>query len=319
MTVPSFSVVLPVYDAADTVAEAVESALDQTVPPLEIIVVDDGSTDDLDRSLEPYRGRIGLVRQENGGCAAAFNAGLWRARGDFVAQLDADDAFEPERLAALGELAAGRPDLDLVMTDTFLEAGGRVVGRYCEETPFAVEDQRLAILRQCFVFFPAIRREVLVAAGGHDETLRLGPDWDCYLRLILAGSRAGLVDEPLYRYRISSQSLTGDRAAALAYRVRVLEKAASNPDLRVEERPHLRRSLDYHRRRALLAEAEAALRAGDSGARHATLALVRARGVGGRTRLKALAATVAPRWAGRRLEARAAGTGESHLTRRHAR
>jgi glycosyltransferase involved in cell wall biosynthesis len=318
VTAPSFSVVIPVYNAAETVAEAIESALGQTVPPLEVIVVDDGSSDDLDRALERFGARIVVVRQKNGGVASAFNAGLRRATGDFVCQLDADDAFAPGRLEALGRLTLDDPGVDLVMTDSTLEARGRVVGRYCTDTPFPTGSQRLAILERCFVFVPAIRRRLLEAAGGHDEALRLGPDWDCYIRLILAGARVGLVDEPLYRYRISSESLTGDRAAALSYRVRVLEKASTNPDLRAEERPHLQRSLDFHRRRALLAEAEAALRSGDPASRERALAVARARGVGARTRLKALVAAVAPTWAGRRLEARATRNGESHLTRRHA-
>jgi glycosyltransferase involved in cell wall biosynthesis len=318
VTVPSFSVVLPVYNGAETIAEAVESALSQTVPALEVIVVDDGSTDDLDRALKPFVGRIDLLRQENGGCAAAFNAGLWRARGDFVAQLDADDAFELERVEALGELAARRPDLDIVMTDAWLDAGGRVVGRYCEETPFAIENQRLAILDRSFVFFPAIRRRALEAVGGHDEAFRLGPDWDCYIRLLLAGSRAGLAEAPLYRYRIHSESLTGNRVAALRARIDVLEKAALNPDLLASERPHLQRSLDFHRRRAVLAEAEHALRGGRVDARRRTLTVAFTKGVGLRTRVKALGATVAPGWAGRRLEARVGRTGQSHVTRRHA-
>lgn len=318
MTVPTFSVVLPVYNGAETIAEAVESALGQTVPALEVIVVDDGSTDDLDRALEPYRGRIDFVRQDNGGCAAAFNAGLRRATGDFVCQLDADDMFEPGRLEALGQLAEAHPEFDLVTTDVSLEAGGRVVGRYAEKTPFETGNQRLAILDRCFAFHPAIRRGALEAIGGHDEELRLGPDWDCYIRLILGGACAGIVDEPLYRYRISAKSLTGNRVAALTQRVRVLEKAMTNPDLRPHERPHLERSLEFHRRRALLAEAEAALRSGGPDGRRRALEVARARGIAPSTRAKALVAAVAPGWAGRRLEARARRTGQSHLTRRYA-
>jgi glycosyltransferase involved in cell wall biosynthesis len=103
---PTFSVAIAAYQAADVVGEAIESALAQTVPPHEVVVCDDGSTDDLDRALEPYRDRIVLLRQRNRGEAAAKNAAARAASGDFVAILDADDVYLPERLEALGRLAA---------------------------------------------------------------------------------------------------------------------------------------------------------------------------------------------------------------------
>jgi glycosyltransferase involved in cell wall biosynthesis len=313
--VPSFSVVIRAYQVAGTIAGAVESALGQTVAPLEVIVVDDGSTDDLKQALAPHSGRIVLIHKDHGGAASAFNAGLRAACGDFVAILDADDVYEPERLEALGELARVRPDLDLLMTDSYLEAGGRVVGRFCSHVPFAVEDQRVAILERCFIVCPAIRRSSVVAVGGYDKALGTAEDWDCCLRLILAGAKAGLVDAPLYRYRLADESLTGNRPGALRGRVLVLEKARVNGNLRPAERATLERSLAFNRRRALLTEAEAALRRGDSDARRRSIAVVLGPGVNPRARLKAVAAVLAPRWAGRRLDAREAMTGSSRLQR----
>jgi glycosyltransferase involved in cell wall biosynthesis len=312
--VPSFSIVIPVYNGAVTVGGAVESALGQTVAPLEVIVVDDGSADDLGAALAPYEGRITLVRKPNGGTASAINAALRRASGDFMAVLDADDAYEPERIEALGELAAARPDLDLLATDGLLEVGGCVVGRYCVETPFVREDQRAAILDRCFVLIPAIRREALVAAGGFDEAFRIVYDWDCYLRLILGGAKAGLVDVPLYRYRLGTESLTGNRPATLRETVTMLESVVY-PGLGAGERATLNGALARERPRALLAEAEAALRTGDRDARRRSLAVVLSREFGPRTRLKASIGTLVPRLAGRQLAARDATTGKSHLRR----
>ena len=317
--VPTFSVVIAAYQAADTIGEAIESVLVQTVPPLEVIVVDDGSTDDISNALTPFRDRIALIAKENGGGASALNAGLSVASGDFVAILDADDSYEPERIAALGALASERPDLDLLTTDAHIEIDGRTVARFCAETPFAVDDQRSTILDRCFVAWPAVRRDRLIAVNGYDEALRIAYDWDCYLRLILAGARAGLVEVPLYRYSFASGSLSSHRPAALRERILLLEKADKSPNLRPSERPPLRRALKINRSRTLLAEAEAALRAGHPDARRRSLAVAGGPHFGLETRVKALAAALAPREAGRRLTAAEAEKGWSRLQRGYPR
>jgi glycosyltransferase involved in cell wall biosynthesis len=313
--IPSFSVVIAAYQAAETIAEAVESALSQAIPPLEVIVSDDGSTDDIEGALAPYRQEVTLIRGEHAGAGAARNAAAAIARGDFVSVLDADDAYLPERVEALGKLGALRPDLDILATDAYLEAGGQVVGRFNEQTAFVVGNQRAGILERCFCAWPAMRRSRLLAIEGFDTALSVGQDWDCVVRLILAGSKAGLVNVPLYRYRLGTGSLTANRPEALRDRVLLLEKAQANPDLRPEERELLRRSLAFNRRRALLAEAEDALRSSAPGARRRAFAVTLGEGMDLTTRLKAAAATLAPGLAARRLDAREARTGSSRLKR----
>jgi GT2 family glycosyltransferase/peptidoglycan/xylan/chitin deacetylase (PgdA/CDA1 family) len=262
---PRFSVVIRAYQAAASIDEAVASALAQTRPAHEIIVVDDGSTDDLDDALSGFRDQITVIRKENGGAASAANAGLGAASGDFLALLDADDVYGPRRLEALGDLAAARPDLDLLSTETELMLNGRAVGFFHAATPFVVGDQRTAILRNCFVgCTPAARISRLRKIGGFDEALPVASDWDCWLRLILNGGRAGFVAEPHLRYRLGPSSLTANRSAALWGRVRVLEKASGNADLRADERPALLRSLREHQARAVLAEAKARIDGGDT-------------------------------------------------------
>jgi glycosyltransferase involved in cell wall biosynthesis len=313
--VPTFSVVIATYQAADTVGAAVQSALDQTSPPHEVIVVDDGSTDRTSEVLSSFSDRITVLGQENRGASSAKNACARAANGDFVVTLDADDVFLPRRLEALGALAAARPDLDLLMTDAHLEFGGHRVGRFCRETPFAVDDQRRAIFDRCFVVAPAVRRTRFLEVGGYDEALDSGHDWDCWIRLLLRGARAGLVDEPLYEYRLLTGSLSDDRTNTLRERVRLLERTLVDPALRPEDRFALRRALAHHRRRALLAEAEAALRSRASDSRQRSLAVALGPGFGLRTRTKALLAAVAPRAASRRLDALEARTGWSRLQR----
>lgn len=312
--VPTFSVVIAAYQASATIAETVESALAQTLRPREVIVVDDGSTDDTEARLRPYREELIYIRQENRGVAAATNVAVHRASGDFVAILNADDRYEPQRLAALRDLAVVRPDLDILVTDAYLEIDGKIIGRFCERTPFAVTQQNVAIFERCFVAWPAIRRKALISVGGFDESLVMGEDWECWIRLLHVGSRAGLVAEPLMRYRIGEQSLTANRVAALRSRVAVLEKASSL-HLSPAERRALMHFLPVRRRRALLAEAEQALRERRLDARRRALRVALAGGMQASTRMRALAAAVAPGAAARRLGELEAQTGTSRIRR----
>jgi len=304
---PTFSVLVAAYQAATTIGDAVRSGLEQTLPPHEVIVCDDGSTDDLVGALAPYRDRIVLLRKENGGAASARNCALRAATGEFVVQLDSDDVFLPERLEALAELATARPDLDILSTDAFFELDGRIVGRFYDgQAPFPIEEQRTAIFERCFVGWPAVRRSRLLAIGGFDESLVTGDDWDAWMRLILDGARAGIVTEPLLRYRVTPGSVSSDRARVLRERVAILDKAARDAGLDERERQALVRAREAVNVRAQSAEAYEALLAGRPDARRRALAVASCRGVGVAARAKALVAALAPGMARRVLERRGA-------------
>ena len=301
---PAFSAVIAAYDAADTISDAVESLLVQTVKATEIVICDDGSHDDLAAALAPFHDRITLVRQEHGGEGAAKNTGAFHAgRGDFIVFLDADDTFLPERLEALGELAAARADLDILTTDAFLEVDGRVVRR-CYEAgwTFEVENQRGAILERNFVFgHAAVRRTRFLESGGFDRSIRYGTDWDLWCRMVLDGSRIGLVDEPLARYRLRPSSLSANRGELLEGRCRVLERAASRTDLTPDERNRVQAALATEQRRALLTRAGTALRERSPEARRLAIRVARTPSLPAGTRARAALAALAPRVASRRL------------------
>jgi len=257
---PTFSVVIAAYQAAETVGRAILSALQQATPAKEVIVVDDGSTDETPAVIREFGDQIVTIRQDNRGLSAARNRALETASGDFVAMLDADDTYHPRRLEALTELAVARPDLDLITTDARMLVGDREVGRFAAFTPFVVEDQRTAIFTSCFVGgWPAVRLERLRAIGGFDTALAIGLDWDCWLRLILAGAAAGMVDAPYYDYTLHSGSLSASRVPSLWERARLTEKALMNPALKPDERPTLLAAVRMHRSRAVEAEAERVL------------------------------------------------------------
>jgi Glycosyl transferase family 2 len=318
---PTFSVVIAAYNAADVISGAIESAFAQTLAPHEVIVCDDGSTDDLDRALEPYAGRLTLIRKENGGEGSAKNAAARAASGEFVAILDADDEYLPDRLRALSKLAVARPDLEILTSDAYLEVDGRRVRRcYTNAWRFEEGDQRGAILDRNFIFgHVAVRRESFLAVGGFDEEIRWTTDWDCWIRMILDGSRSGCLTAPLASYRVRETSLSSARRELVAGRVQTLEKALKRPDLSTDERAIAERSLGRNRRELSLLELRTSLREGRGDMRARAIAVARDRGLPGRVRAKAVAAAILPRLA-RRREHRSsgdawAGAGGTRVTR----
>ena len=111
---PRICVIIPTYNSARFLPEAVESALYQTFSPEEVIVVDDGSTDNTEDVLEPFRGRIHYIRQENQGPAVARNRGISEAKGDLIAFLDADDVWVPDKSEKQVDLLMENPRIGLV-------------------------------------------------------------------------------------------------------------------------------------------------------------------------------------------------------------
>ena len=319
--VPRFSVVIPAYQAAGYVGRAVESVLAQTAPAAEIIVADDGSTDDLAGALAPYGDRVKLVRGPHGGPPAARNRGYRAATAEFVANLDADDLLYPTWLEGVGELAAARPDLDILTTNGYLVHDGRRLRRcYFRDWPFEIENQRREILRRNFVIsFAAVRRSRFLEIGGFDETLFWADDWDFWLRLILEGARAGCVDETLYEYTVREGSVATRPRDVLRDCIRLLEKPEVNAQLEPGERRELMRSIARQRRELVTLELQESLVRGQPGFRRAALAVAFGAGYAPAVRLKVGALAVAPGVARRRLEERNArewiGAGGARIAR----
>lgn len=302
--IPTFSLAVAAYQVADLIGETLDSALAQTRPALEIIVCDDGSTDDLDGALAPYRGAIRLTRKENGGVMSAYNAIVRVARGDFFVITDPDDVFEPGRLEALGDLASRRPDLDILTTDAFVAVNGRTIGRfYSNSNRFDVEDQRTAILKANFIFgLAALRRQRILDVGGFDESIVSTGDWELFIRLILDGARAGLVDEPLATYRLREGSITSKRARLLRGRLTTLGKTLEHPELSADEREIVRRGIDEQRRALAVEIARRSIAEGGDDARLLARQVMLGPNQRFLTRLKASVAVVAPRLAARRMQ-----------------
>ena len=298
--------VIAAYEAATVIATAVESVLAQSEPPLEIVVCDDGSSDDLAGALARFGSDVRIVRIDHGGEARARNAAIEAAAGEFVAVLDADDRFAPGRLAAVARVLAQRPDLDLVTTDAVLELDGRIVGTvYHDDNPFEVEDQRRAILDHNFVFGQAVvRRARMLELGGYDPAIRYTTDWDCWIRLVLAGGRLGCIDAPLGVYTMHESAMSASRRRMYDGRVDTLTKTLADPRLTDDERARVETRRRHERRRSEREGLRVALVRRDGDRRALAFAVARDRGQPRGARVKALVATISPSLVAGRLRAR---------------
>jgi GT2 family glycosyltransferase len=227
VTVARFSVIIAAYQAAGTIERAVHSVLAQTVPPEQVLVCDDGSTDG---TAEVVRRRFGdsvtVLKQSNRGALAARNAVARLATGDWLAVLDADDWWEPTRLEAVAQLISTVPDdVDIVTTDAVLELPDRtVLGRYYDTISFPLDGQPTRLLTGNFVFGAAvIRRRRFVEVGGYTEDRPELSEGELWLRMVLTGSRVRLVREPLYHYVLSSAGMSSDRTVVPRHQANSLQ------------------------------------------------------------------------------------------------
>jgi glycosyltransferase involved in cell wall biosynthesis len=246
---PLISVVIPTYNRAHVLPASLDSALGQTYPRLEIVVVDDGSTDGTEAVVAPYRDRIVYVRQENRGLAEARNTGHAHASGEYVAWLDSDDVWNPEKLALQVAWLQRRPDHVLVASDFsafddagFFEAshlasyyagvprrGGLSVlfpkretldlrqvahlgGHAAGEVTVYSGEVYEQLVGGNFLHPPTVllRREAVLRSGLLDKSYRRDVDYEYFLRVSRLGPVA-LVDRPLMRYRYSADQMSSDK------------------------------------------------------------------------------------------------------------
>lgn len=231
LPLPSISVVIPVYNRGALVQATVDSALEQDLPPdeVEIILVDDGSTDDTFSVLQRLYGgntRVRLFSIPNGGVARARNFGLEKARGEFVAYLDHDDLWLPEKLRLQREAIWKNSRVGVVYCNWrhFDESGilphedGRVW-----EPRFDLEGKR--ILRRLLIgnfiismSVPLIRTSSLRAVGGFDPYVSPCDDWDTWIRLAIDNDFIGIRKYLVLYHQHSNQQSSNERLMSIADR-----------------------------------------------------------------------------------------------------
>lgn len=237
------SVIIPAYNAAPFIQGAIESALAQTGVAVEVIVVDDGSVDETPAKLAAFGNRIRVVRQANAGIGHARNRGARLARGPWLAFLDADDEWLPEKLVR---------QLERIGTAELGYTDRRNIGA-CEGLPERLSQSMPLYQGQVFeelllgncltISSVIIQRQRFETLGGFDPAMRGNEDWDLYLRHCASGGTISLCAEPLTRYRIHGQSLSRNARLMQDGRLRVLRQALQSPRGRLVPRSVARRAL----------------------------------------------------------------------------
>ena len=234
MTAPTVSVIIPTYNRRDVLPNAAQSVLRQTYVDFELLVVDDGSSDGTDRVVAAFTDpRVRYHSRNHGGIAAAMNAGIAVARGEYIARLDSDDEWLPHMLATLVPALRERPAAGVVYARAQAcdEHGTPLRGTKGEPPRYPNDSFRSMLYDDCTCNITVIaRRACFARAGGFDETMDVNEDWDMWLR-VAEFYPFVFVNDVVARYRCHPGNITRSvhRTAALEGRVAVLDRLYARP------------------------------------------------------------------------------------------
>jgi glycosyltransferase involved in cell wall biosynthesis len=204
------SCIVPVYNGEGFLREAIESILAQTYRPIEVIIVDDGSTDGTPELARSFGAPVRCIRQDNAGAVAARNRGIHESRGSFLAFLDADDLWLPEKLSRQVAELEGHPSVQcsVCLVQNFWMPELAVEAEAWREHPRAAPIP--GYVTDCML----VRREAFDRLGGFDPVLGHGDSADWFLRARAAGMTESVLPEVLVRRRLHSSSLSRREADA---------------------------------------------------------------------------------------------------------
>jgi glycosyltransferase involved in cell wall biosynthesis len=230
MTTSAFTIsaIIPTRNRADRVVRAIESVLAQTVPVDEIIIVDDGSEDNTREAVAAFGPALRYIYQEGKGVAAARNAGVQAAQSEWIAFLDDDDEWYPDRIEAQILALSAQPGVDGCYAPAFTvcDLGGPSEIHY--PVPPARLEQDILLrnpFTQCSV---VMRKSSFEQLGGFNTALRCGEDWEFCFRAVRQGLKFVMVDRPLVKVHESPNSSSKNPEAALASERRVVDLLVSH-------------------------------------------------------------------------------------------
>ncbi|MDP8315492.1 MAG: glycosyltransferase [Candidatus Celaenobacter antarcticus] len=204
------SVIIPAYNSAKFIREAVESVSNQTHKNLEIIIIDDGSTDDTKQIVQNYNDRIKYFYQKNEGAAAARNLGITKSTGDYIAFLDADDIWEKYKIEKQLSIITRYPEYKFVYCDVdFVNSNKKTIQNYPRKVEILKGDILLPFINKYFLLLPTIilDSKCISKIGYFNKNLKVGEDFDFILRLTKNYKGYG-IGEKLYMRRIHKNSLS---------------------------------------------------------------------------------------------------------------
>ncbi len=229
----SVSVIIPAYNSEKFIEQALGSLFAQECSAEEIIVIDDGSTDGTAGILEKYEKQVFYLYQENRGLAAARNAGIRISNGSYLAFLDADDLFHPEKIKVQKGFLDSHPEVDMVFSD-FEYFGGSLLRRPIPDSFKKGEGSFLLdLFRYNCIAIPTvlIRKKCFQEVGLFNESLLAVEDYDLWLRLAKR-KKIGFVDRILARVRLHPENMSKDADRMRNYEIRVMNKAIEdNPEI----------------------------------------------------------------------------------------
>jgi len=246
---PKISVIIATYNRAQYLPEAIDSVLNQSYQDFELVIVDDGSVDDtkaiVDKYINSNTGKIRYFYQENKGPGAARNRGIKEAKGEYVAFLDSDDIWLPEKLEKQSRYLEENPGYAMVYTDAY-EFNRKVVTK---KSKLATNDRGTMsgeILEHlgmgCFIFLSTVmvRKHVLEQIGSFNPNITIGEDWELWLK-IAGKHKIGFIDEILVGYRKHAENIINNLELELQCRHRVINNIF-NQDIREERLFNKRKS-----------------------------------------------------------------------------
>ena len=226
---PRVSVIIPTYNCARFIERTINSVLSQTYRDYEVIVVDDGSMDETQTLMQQYNKPVRYVYQKNQGASSARNAAVSHATGEFIAYLDADDVWNPDKLARQVEYLDSHPMCGLVHTEVSVidEEDHVLHARFNQETNRAVPQGKCLrdiLLRSHIQTLTVVeRRSAFNSANGFDLRLPVAQDYLHWILVVLHGFEVGYIPEPLGQYRWRAGSLMSSQRRLLEDFVKIYE------------------------------------------------------------------------------------------------